>query len=590
MTTTTLPNRYQINGLVDTNNNVLANMETLATTAGSLISFDATEGKWNVVILKTETTTRTFTDSDIIGGISVNGSGLDEMYNSVMVEFPLRDTADEVDFVRVALSASDRNPNEPDNELVIQLAQCNEPVQAEIIALQELKPSRADLIVTFQTDWTATDINPGNVVGITNTPYGWSSKLFRVITIERVEDGAITYSITAQQYDPLVYDTSNLNRFVRSDRNGIRAAGAIGTPVQPQVTDFKLVARPRLSIETTVPSGLVESMEFWISSDGTSYSQVAEEFPVGGGNFPPGTTVTTDFDRLDGQNVYVKTRGMNSTTTGPFSPASTLLAFVPQQQTDAIGTVTDVVDNTGSSLLGLTAANGLMAILKGLIDDNESGNNAYTGTPGLFKEFETTFGTATGGKSLTGLSEVDNVFTTISASTVGTQLAAMSAGSNSDLVYDGNNTNDVTKQISTSTTIPAGYTAISANIETPTVTAQWKYVDHTGSVITAPAQALQPAFNVSLRIGATLASSTIVTQATVDWTSNYVKLSLPNPTAGTYYVALQIIQTLDLNMNYTGRTAPVGGGAVPANEIFLNNFTTFAGTSDCTINWELVRD
>ena len=137
MTTTTLPNRYQINGLVDTANSVLANMETLATTAGSLVSFDATTGKWNVVILKTESTTRTFTDSDIIGGISVNGSGLDEMYNSVMVEFPLRDTADEVDFVRVALSASDRNPNEPDNELVIQLAQCNEPVQAEIIALQE---------------------------------------------------------------------------------------------------------------------------------------------------------------------------------------------------------------------------------------------------------------------------------------------------------------------------------------------------------------------------------------------------------------------------------------------------------------------
>jgi len=589
MTTTTLPNRYQINGLVDTNNNVLANMETLATTAGSLISFDATQGKWNVVILKTETTTRTFTDSDIIGGISVNGSGLDEMYNSVMVEFPLRDTADEVDFVRVALSAADRNPNEPDNELVIQLAQCNEPVQAEIIALQELKQSRADLIVTFQTDWTSSDINPGDVIGITNSPYGWSSKLFRVITIERIEDGAITYSITAQQYDPLVYDTSNLNRFVRSDRNGIRAAGAIGTPVQPQVTDFKLVARPRLSIETTVPSGLVESMEFWLSSDGTNYSQVAEEFPVGGGNFPPGTTVTTDFDRLDGQDVYVKTRGMNSTTTGPFSPASTLLAFVPQQQTDAIGNTTDVVDGSGSSLLGLLGANGLMAVLKGLMEDNETGNNPFTGTPGLFEEFDTTFGLASGGKTLTDLSEVDNVFTTISASTVGTQLALMTANSNSDFVYKDSDL-VIANGISTSTTIPTGYTAISANIETPTVGAQWKYVDHTGTVITAPSDALQPAFAVFLGVGSSPSTMTLLSTATVDWTSNYVKLSYPNPGAGTYWIAMTIIQTLDLSMNYTGRSPGVGFVQPSPSSIFLNNFTTFAVTSDCTVNWELVRD
>ena len=589
MTTTTLPNRYQINGLVDTSNNVLANMETLATTAGSLISFDATAGKWNVVILKTESTTRTFTDSDIIGGIQVNGSGLDEMYNSVIVEFPLRDTADEVDYVRVAVAPADRNPNEPDNELVIQLAQCNEPVQAEIIALQELKQNRADMIVDFSVDWTASDINPGDVVGITNTPYGWNAKLFRVITIERVEDGAITYRITAQQYDADIYDTSDLSRYVRSDRNGIKAAGAIGTPVAPQVTDYTLVARPRLEIETVVPSGLVESMEFWLSSDGTNYTQVDTEYPVGGGNFPPGTTVVADFDRLDGQDVYVKTRGMNSTTTGPFSPPSTLLAFVPQQQTEAIGDDTDVVDDLGNSLLGLLGANGLLAVLKGLMEDNETGNNPFTGTPGLFEEFENTFGTATGGKSLTGLSEVDNVFTTISASTVGTQLAAMTAGSDANLTYDNTNASNILNSINTSTTIPAGYTALSANIETPTVTSQWKYVDHTGSVITATAQALQPAFNCAIYFGASLATSTFVTNATVDWTSNYVKLSYPNPPAGTYWVVLRLIPTLDLNMNYTGRPGN-NAGAPSANQIFLNNFTTFAGTSDCTVNWELVRD
>ena len=387
MTTTTLPNRYQINGLVDTANSVLANMETLATTAGSLVSFDATTGKWNVVILKTESTTRTFTDSDIIGGIQINGSGLDEMYNSVMVEFPLRDTADETDFVRVALAAADRNPNEPDNELTIQLSQCNEPVQAEIIALQELKQNRADMIVDFTVDWTASDIEPGDVVGITNSAYGWNSKLFRIITLNRVEDGAITYSITAQQYDPLVYDTSDLSRFVRSDRNGIKAAGAIGTPIQPQVTDYQLVARPRLEIETVVPSGLVENMEFWISSNGTSYTQIDTEYPVGGGTFLPGTTVVADFDRLNGQNVYVKTRGMNKTTTGPFSPASTLLAFVPTQQTDAIGESTAVIDDSGSDILSLLGANGMLYLLNNLFGSN---TGDYTNNNGTWKSLYNT--------------------------------------------------------------------------------------------------------------------------------------------------------------------------------------------------------
>jgi len=569
-TASVLPARYKINGLIDTSQNVMQNLTALATSAGTFIGYDVHEGKWSVIINRASSSVKSFNDANIVGAMQVNGTGLDELYNSVTIEFPLRDTADAMDIIKITIPAGDRNPNEPDNDLQIRLDQVNEPVQAEIIGLIELKQARLDMIVTFDADYTAVSVNAGDVIDISNSVYGWSNKLFRVITMEEIDDevGNLYFRLTCLEYDANVYDTSDIGRYIRQDSTGIKAIGAIGTPITPVIYDFDYDQRPGILVETVVPSGVVENMEFWLSSDNTNFTLIGTVPPLGGGTFTSGTTVTLDYDQLDNQNVYVKTRGMNSTTTGPFSTAAVLSAFAPVQVTGAINQATNVLDASNNSLLGLTTANLLIAAIKALIDDSSAASG------GIFSQTMQVFQDQTG-VALTGQTFYAVVTTEVSEATSLSQCQAMLNTGYPYGVYNPANSLARANSINAAVaTLPAGYDSLEIEVRTPTFIMDYDFKDSSGNIRTESVFA-QPPFKVQLLRGNSLATATLLTENTVDWTSNFAKISYPAPSAGTYWVALNLIPTYDLNAYWTGRTGAQN------NEIFFYNFTT-SGTSSKT--------
>jgi hypothetical protein len=232
-----LANRYQINGLIDTSKNVLENIEKIASAAGSWLSYDVNEGQWGIVINSTGTSVASFDDSNVIGNVSVSGTGLDELYNSVKVQFPHRDLRDSGDFITIEIPAGDRNPNEPDNSLNISYDNINEPVQANLLGLIELKQSRVNLVISFQTDFSYINLKAGDLISLTNSRLQFTNKVFRIMTVKEVQgDGALMVDISALEYDADVYSTADLYRFTRTDENGIITLGSIGTPGTPQVT------------------------------------------------------------------------------------------------------------------------------------------------------------------------------------------------------------------------------------------------------------------------------------------------------------------------------------------------------------------
>ena len=383
-TLATLADRYQINGLIDTSRDVMSNLEAIASAAGSWITFDIFSGKWSVAINKEGTSVASFDDSNIVGNIGIQGTGIQDLYNSVRVEFPNRDIKDAPDFVKIDIPEGDRNPNEFNNTLNISYNLLNEPVQAEILGLIELKQTRVDLVVTFRADYSYMNLKAGEIIDITNTASGWTNKEFRIISVREIHDtdGALSVEFTVLEYDANVYAVDDLFRFIRSNQTGIVSIGSIGTPGTPQVTKFERAARPRVEIESTSPTGVVEAMEFWATTDqdaddaDRSYSLIATERPVGGGVFSSGTTVTLDYDALASNNFYVKTRGVNAITVGPFSSPSGF-TYTPEQITDAVTADTEIQDSLG----GLATTLGLLSLLGGV--------------DGLFSKF-------TGGGSLFG--------------------------------------------------------------------------------------------------------------------------------------------------------------------------------------------
>jgi hypothetical protein len=218
-------NQFSINGLVDTSQNVLDNLNTLANASGCFLTWDPDQGHWTVLLNTTGSSTKSFDDSNIIGEINVGGTGINELYNKVSITFPNKDTRDTTDVIEYEIDASDRYPQELDNTLQLQLPIVNNPVQAGYIASRELKQSRVDKIIEFRANIEANTVKAGDLIDVTNAPLDFTSKVFRVIQIdeEDTEDGNIVFAITAQEYDADVYTATGLTYEYRSNFTGIKS-------------------------------------------------------------------------------------------------------------------------------------------------------------------------------------------------------------------------------------------------------------------------------------------------------------------------------------------------------------------------------
>lgn len=96
-----LENQYTINGVISTDDTVLQNMEKLCASAGCWLTYDIHAGLWSVIINQAGNSVSSFDDSNIIGPLNVQSTGLTELYNGVKVSYPRSDINDKIDFVQV---------------------------------------------------------------------------------------------------------------------------------------------------------------------------------------------------------------------------------------------------------------------------------------------------------------------------------------------------------------------------------------------------------------------------------------------------------------------------------------------------------
>lgn len=218
-------NQFNINGVINTSENALTNLNMLANASGCFLTWDPNAGKWVVLLNTTGTSVASFDDSNILGEINLGGSGINELYNAVSVRFPNKDIRDTVDVIELEVPSADRFPQELDNVLQLEIPIVNEPVQAQYIASRELKQSRVDKIIEFAANFEANTVRAGDLIDVTNAPLGYTNKVFRVIQVdeEDSEQGDIVFSITAQEYDADVYSTAGLTYEFRSNFTGIKS-------------------------------------------------------------------------------------------------------------------------------------------------------------------------------------------------------------------------------------------------------------------------------------------------------------------------------------------------------------------------------
>lgn len=218
---------FEINGQVDTKKTILANLNDIAGSSQSFLTWDPSLGSWRMILnrpinLSTDVALA-FDDDNIVGPINVSGSGITDKYNILKVDFVSKDLEGERDETYFAITANERYSNEVDNTLNVSYDLVADQWQAERMGKIELKQSRVDKIITFATDYRAIALKPGEVITVTNEQYGYTNKPWRIQSIEEIdtEDGGLLIGITALEYDVEVYDTTGITVRQRDRNTGI---------------------------------------------------------------------------------------------------------------------------------------------------------------------------------------------------------------------------------------------------------------------------------------------------------------------------------------------------------------------------------
>jgi hypothetical protein len=355
-----------INGLIDTTQPVLDNMKKLADATNSWISYDTTLGKWTVVINQAGSSIASFTDSNILDDISISGTSLTQLNSAADVKYQNTDILDKTDFVKIAIPNGDLYANEPGKTIEISLPYTNSQVVAAKVGLVQLKQGRVDKIIKFKSDFSYITLKAGDLIDITTSVYGFTSKVFRIINIAESfdDDGVLSMDITALEYDSDVY-TYNIAQFDVETDGGILGIGSIGKPNTPTVTKTEQSNSPRIVINGVVPSGIVDAVEFWITFDTSvsessrTYINIGQFTSTNGSPLTENQAITYTYSGLSQSNFFVKIRGVNNITSGPFSDPSGLVAYVPIVVAD---TISDTPVSIGGQLMGL----GLLTLLNNL--------------------------------------------------------------------------------------------------------------------------------------------------------------------------------------------------------------------------------
>ena len=202
--------RYEINGTLSTANDVSTNIDRLIMASGAYMFFDGKQGKYKGLpnkIYADQANCFVATDDNIVSPIKIQNTDLYQMYNSVEVEYFDRQIRDQRNTIIVEIDSAERNTGEPENKLTYSIDMINNNMSAEILANIDLNQTRLDTVIEFSGDHSFMQVDVGDVIKVTNSTYGFTDKLFRVMRVREQEDelGALTFQIVGMEYADSVY-------------------------------------------------------------------------------------------------------------------------------------------------------------------------------------------------------------------------------------------------------------------------------------------------------------------------------------------------------------------------------------------------
>lgn len=335
--------RFRFDGTLDTNQNIMNNLQSMSDCCNCLIRYNEIVGQWGVITQTPSVTpVMNLNDSNIISAITVSPIDISNSFNIIEVKFPDGSQKDSFNSASFDLSVIDPAllyPNEPVNKQSVNLYLVNRDVRAQYIANIMLKAAREDLQVTCEINYVGLQLEAGDIITLTNSNYGWDNKQFRIskVTQKFSDTGEITATLLLSEFNADVYNDVNVTAFAPVNNTGIGSPVTFGTipaPTIPLVSVNAVI--PYFTLQaTTSSSGITQYAEIWYS---------AYPFPTSSQRIFAGTTeIQSSGDPYDVNTVmptvtlynipagdwYFFTRMVNSIASSDFSPASAVVEWRP---------------------------------------------------------------------------------------------------------------------------------------------------------------------------------------------------------------------------------------------------------------------
>lgn len=384
------PFKYQINGYIDTNQNCLTNLALMAANCDSWVQWNELTGQWGVIINQSvEDSNQVPTDltvvsaSQIIGGVNINPTDLKTSANGVKIEFPnayfrnddgtfvVDQFRGQSDYRYYILDQEQRSPNEPENEITVQLPLCNNSISATWIGYKRLLASREDLVINFTMDYSGIKIEAGDIICVQHEWYGWTEfasdgttpkypsavggqfkgRPFRVTQVkeQKSSDGFLSVEIAAVSYNDDLYYFTNPHFFSKVPFSGLTDPNYISQTSQPIIES---TTTQFFDVITTAPEqGNVEGIEFWFSNTSTvtanNFALYETQYYTSYSLYPAGATEKCRVYALPAGTYWWKTRGQGKNSYGEFSTISEPFVW-EGSATSAVGPIDGgrIIDNS----------------------------------------------------------------------------------------------------------------------------------------------------------------------------------------------------------------------------------------------------
>jgi hypothetical protein len=271
---TSTQTRFRFDGVLDTNQTIMNNLQIMASCCDCLLRYNELTGLWGVIVQQpTYAISLNLDDTNIISSIQVTPVDIASTYNIAEVKFS--DGSAQDAFLTATYNLAVINPslmysNEPVNKQTISLPLINNSVRAQYLANRFLEGAREDLQIKCKVNYIGLQMEAGDIVTMTNANYGWAAKLFRVgQVVENFDaDGTITTSLTLMEFNPEVYDDINITQFTPAPNTGIGSPLNFGTLTAPTISSLLPNATlPSINLDITAASaGIVQYAEIWYSA------------------------------------------------------------------------------------------------------------------------------------------------------------------------------------------------------------------------------------------------------------------------------------------------------------------------------------